>query len=145
VSVPSSNNNVGIPPIRTTPFSSTTPRGNDVRLDVAPLDGAPGTLLHQLADMRLNDLNNCPAIWKAVTHVLDKYDDLHGGVGRRRRYQAIVDAHCSDDKTIDWTFHDVQTRVEACAGVFHKLGIRKGRHVALFAENSAMWLVATIG
>ena len=54
--------------------------------------------------------------------------------------RAVYDEHMSD-RIIDQTFLEFYQSIQHTASVFqNQLGIKKGQHIALFAENSATWL-----
>jgi long-chain acyl-CoA synthetase len=58
--------------------------------------------------------------------------------------RAIYDSHHCDTK-IDQTFAQFATTIQKSAAAFAGLGIQKGDKVALFGENSAVWLMIDQG
>lgn len=55
------------------------------------------------------------------------------------------DAEALVDGALRLTFTDVVDRVRRAAGAFHALGIAKGDRVAIWAPNSAEWIIAAFG
>jgi long-chain acyl-CoA synthetase len=76
-------------------------------------------------------IQSCPALWA----------DLAKLCGDKR---ALLDEHLCDT-TVDLTFNQMEVIVKKSAAVFQKLGIKTNDKVAVFAENSAYWLVADHG
>lgn len=99
--------------------------------NVNPLDHSPNDpLINKLRTVR-DTLESCPQLWSELAKACpDK--------------RAILDEHLSDT-TIDLTFGQMEQTVRKSASVFQSLGVRKGVNVAIFAENSANWLIADHG
>jgi HIP---CoA ligase len=55
------------------------------------------------------------------------------------------DAEAIVDGPLRYTFRDVVDRIRCAAGAFADLGIDKGDRVALWAPNSAEWIIAAFG
>jgi HIP---CoA ligase len=55
------------------------------------------------------------------------------------------DAEAIVDGPLRYTFRDVVDRIRCAAGAFVDLGIDKGERVALWAPNSAEWIIAAFG
>ena len=55
------------------------------------------------------------------------------------------DAEAMVDGPLRYTFRDVVDRIRCAAGAFADLGIDKGDRVALWAPNSAEWIIAAFG
>ena len=55
------------------------------------------------------------------------------------------DAEAIVDGPLRYTFRDVVDRIRCAAGAFADLGIEKGDRVALWAPNSADWIIAAFG
>ena len=55
------------------------------------------------------------------------------------------DAEAIVDGPLRFTFRDVVDRIRCAAGAFADLGIEKGDRVALWAPNSAEWIIAAFG
>ncbi|MGA9488816.1 MAG: FadD3 family acyl-CoA ligase [Mycobacterium sp.] len=55
------------------------------------------------------------------------------------------DAEAIVDGPLRYTFRDVVDRIRCAAGAFADLGIEKGERVALWAPNSAHWIIAAFG
>jgi long-chain acyl-CoA synthetase len=83
--------------------------------------------LHTMREM----LTNCPQLWA----------ELAKNCGSER---ALFDERLCDE-TIDVTFAEMNDLVQKSAAVFQKFGVKKGTNVAIFAENSARWLVCDHG
>ncbi|GKY90979.1 hypothetical protein MPSEU_000070700 [Mayamaea pseudoterrestris] len=104
---------------------------NDPVHPLSPLDYcASDPLVNKLATMR-NQLQSCPELWMELAkYCPDK--------------RALLDEHLCDDK-IDYTFAQMNDAVQKSASVFTNLGVNKGVNVAIFAENSAVWLLVDHG
>ncbi len=72
---------------------------------------------------------NWETIPEMVLSAADRFGDAEAIVDGPRRY----------------TFHDVVDRIRCAAGAFADLGIAKGDRVALWAPNSAEWIIAAFG
>lgn len=83
--------------------------------------------LHTMREM----LTNCPQMW----------GDLAKYCGDKR---ALVDERLCDEP-IDVNFSEMYTLVRKSAAVFQNSGVKRGVHVAIFAENSARWLMCDHG
>ena len=95
-----------------------------------PLDHSSDPLVNKLCTMR-ETVTSCPAIWKELaTSCPDK--------------RALLDEHLCDKK-IDYSFKEMEEQVRRSAAAFKDLGVRKGIHVAVLGENSAMWLIVDHG
>lgn len=55
------------------------------------------------------------------------------------------DAEAVVDGPLRWTFSEVVHRIRCAAGAFADLGIEKGDRVAIWAPNSAEWIIAAFG
>jgi acyl-CoA synthetase (AMP-forming)/AMP-acid ligase II len=55
------------------------------------------------------------------------------------------DAEAIVDGSLRYTYRDVVDRIRCAAGAFADLGVEKGDRVALWAPNSAEWIVAAFG
>src|SRR5690348_1736547 len=55
------------------------------------------------------------------------------------------DAEAVVDGPLRLTFTELTERVRVAAGAFASLGVRKGDRVAIWAPNSAEWIVAAFG
>ncbi|MFZ3307015.1 MAG: FadD3 family acyl-CoA ligase [Mycobacterium sp.] len=55
------------------------------------------------------------------------------------------DAEAIVDGPLRYTFRDVVDRIRCAAGAFADLGVEKGDRVALWAPNSADWIIAAFG
>ena len=98
---------------------------------LSPLDYcASNPLVNKLSTMR-NQLQSCPELWMELAKFSpDK--------------RALLDEHLCDKK-IDLTFEQMSHTVQKSASVFSNLGVSKGLNVAIFAENSAVWLLVDHG
>jgi HIP---CoA ligase len=72
---------------------------------------------------------NWPTIPEMVVSAADRFGDA----------EAIVDG------PLRLTFHEVVDRIRCAAGAFADLGIAKGDRVAVWAPNSADWIIAAFG
>lgn len=96
-----------------------------------PLDHSKiNPLINKLHTMRMT-LENCPQIWSELAKYYPKG-------------KALVDEHMCDDK-IDLNFEQASHIVKKSAAVFRRLGISRGRNVAILGENSAKWLLIDHG
>lgn len=95
-----------------------------------PLDHAQDPLINKLHTMR-ETLQSCPELWLELGKICP---DL----------RAVLDEY-SCDTVIDQTFADFARTVQKSATVFQNLGVKKGTHVALLGENSAVWLAVDQG
>ena len=55
------------------------------------------------------------------------------------------DAEAIVDGPLRYTFRDVVDRIRCAAGAFADLGNEKGERVAIWAQNSADWVIACLG
>src|SRR3954447_9766160 len=55
------------------------------------------------------------------------------------------DAEAVVDGPLRYTFGELVARIRCAAGAFAELGIGKGDRVAIWAPNSAEWIVAAFG
>jgi long-chain acyl-CoA synthetase len=83
--------------------------------------------LHTLRDQ----LDSCPQLWTEMAKI-------------NPNQIALIDDHLCDDK-IQCDFLQMEEIVLKSAHIFQRFGVRKGTHVAIFAENSARWLMADHG
>jgi len=95
-----------------------------------PLDHASDPIINKLHTVR-DTIQSCPELWSQVARVCP---DL----------RAVFDEHMCDE-TVDQSFAEFAVTVRKSAAVFQKLGVQKGTHVAVFAENSARWLMVDQG
>jgi len=84
-------------------------------------------LINKLRTIRDSKLESCPQLWTELAEVNPN------GV-------ALIDDHLCDDKKISLTFKDMNAVVDKAAMAFGRMGLAKGQHVAILAENSARWL-----
>lgn len=84
-------------------------------------------LINKLRTVRDSKLESCPQLWTELAEVNPN------GV-------ALIDDHLCDDKKINLTFKDMNAVVDKAAMAFGRMGLAKGQHVAILAENSARWL-----
>jgi hypothetical protein len=96
-----------------------------------PLDYcASDPLVNKLMTMR-SQLQSCPELWMELAKYCPEK-------------RALLDEHMCDEK-IDYSFAQMSLMVQKSASVFSNLGVTKGVNVAIFAENSAIWLVVDHG
>src|SRR6516165_8905860 len=74
-----------------------------------------------------------PPIWQTIPEMVLSAADRFGDA------EAIVDG------PLRLTFTEVVDRIRCAAGAFAGLGIKKGERVALWAPNSADWMIAAFG
>lgn len=105
------------------------PNGSDQHHN--PLDhSSTNPLVNKLRTMR-DMLDACPDLWgELAKHCPDN--------------RALLDEHMCDDK-VDLTFAQMDDMVRKSAAVFQKLGVEKGKNVAILGENSAHWLLCDHG
>jgi long-chain acyl-CoA synthetase len=84
-------------------------------------------LINKLRTIRESKLDSCPQMWTELAKV---HPD---GI-------ALIDDHLCDDQKIELTFSDMNNIVTKAALAFGNMGLAKGQHVAILAENSARWL-----
>jgi len=84
-------------------------------------------LINKLRTIRDSKLDSCPQLWTELAEVNPE------GI-------ALVDDHLCDDKKIKLSFRDMNNVVNQAALTFGRMGLAKGQHVAVLAENSARWL-----
>ena len=98
---------------------------------VDPLDhSSSNPLANKLHTMR-EMLTSCPQMWgELAKHCGDK--------------RALFDERLCDE-AIDVNFEEMYDSVRRSAAVFEDFGVRKGVNVAIFAENSARWLMCDHG
>lgn len=84
-------------------------------------------LINKLRAIRDSKLQSCPQMWTELAEVNPK------GI-------ALIDDHLCDDKKIELTFEGMNAIVNQAALAFARMGLAKGQHVAILAENSARWL-----
>jgi len=103
----------------------------DAHHPVDPLDhSSSNPLANKLHTMR-EMLTSCPQMWGELA----KY------CGDNR---ALVDERLCDEP-IDVNFTEMYDLVRRSAAVFQGFGVQKGVNVAIFAENSARWLICDHG
>lgn len=90
-----------------------------------------GSLIDRLAYVRQN-AKSCPDLWMQLAKTCPS------------KSRAIYDSHHCDKK-IDQTFSQFADTIQKSASAFQRLGIQKGDKVALFGENSAVWLMVDQG
>jgi long-chain acyl-CoA synthetase len=83
--------------------------------------------LHTLRDK----LEFCPQLWTEMGQINPQ------GI-------ALIDDHLCDDK-IRVTFSQMDEIIRTSAAIFQRFGVQPGTNVAIFAENSARWLMADHG
>lgn len=91
------------------------------------LDHSDNPLINKLRAIRNTKLESCPQVWTEVAEV--NPDGI-----------ALIDDHLCDDKKISLTFKGMNAIVNQAALAFGRMGLSKGQHVAILAENSARWL-----
>jgi len=84
-------------------------------------------LINKLRTIRDSKLDSCPELWTEMSKV--NPDGI-----------ALIDDHLCDDQKISLTFRDMDGVVNQAALAFARMGLVKGKHVAILAENSARWL-----
>lgn len=84
-------------------------------------------LINKLRTIRETKLQNCPQLWTELAEVNPN------GV-------ALIDDHLCDKEAINLSFAQMNTIVNRAALAFGRMGLSKGNHVAILAENSARWL-----
>jgi len=84
-------------------------------------------LINKLKTIRESTLDSCPQMWTELAKVHPN------GI-------ALIDDHLCDDQKIELTFSDMNQIVNQAALAFARMGLTKGQHVAILAENSARWL-----
>lgn len=84
-------------------------------------------LINKLRTIRNSKLESCPQMWTELAAVTPD------GI-------ALIDDHLCDKKKIQLTFSQMNTVVDQAALAFGRMGLSKGKHVAILAENSARWL-----
>ena len=88
---------------------------------------ADNPLINKLRTVRDSTLESCPQLWTELTKVNPN------GI-------ALIDEHLCDDKKLTLTFQDMDKIVDKAALAFGRMGLSKGKNVAILAENSARWL-----
>lgn len=78
---------------------------------------------------------------RAARSIPDVFESLAQAVGSKC---AVVDEHHKSDN-IRWTYRELVGNMREFSAGLQRLGLRPGDTVALFAENSARWLVADQG
>jgi long-chain acyl-CoA synthetase len=99
--------------------------------DNNPLDHAEDARINKLHTIR-ETARSVPELWMRIAEVVP---DL----------RAVYDAHHCDGKLVDLTFQQFSNEIRKSARVFRDLGVSKSTNVAIFAENSAHWLLADQG
>jgi non-ribosomal peptide synthetase component F len=94
------------------------------------LDHANDPLINKLHTLR-ETATSCPQLWLELGQTCPNL-------------RAVLDEHMCDCK-IEQTFGEFATTIQKSAAVFAELGIAKGKNVAVFAENSAVWLMVDQG
>mmetsp|Transcript_25711 Transcript_25711/g.70727 ORF Transcript_25711/g.70727 Transcript_25711/m.70727 type:complete len:834 (-) Transcript_25711:183-2684(-) len=84
-------------------------------------------LINKLRTIRDSKLDSCPQLWTELAKVNPE------GV-------ALIDDHLCDKEKINLTFRQMNSIVNQAALAFGRMGLSKGQHVAILAENSARWL-----
>lgn len=84
-------------------------------------------LINKLRTVRESKIQNCPQIW---TELAEVYPD---GI-------ALIDEHLCDKEKIQLSFSQMNSVVDKAALAFGRMGLSKGDHVTILAENSARWL-----
>ena len=92
-------------------------------LDVASTD----PMINKLRTIRESRLQSCPQLWTELTEI--NPDGI-----------ALIDEHLCDKQNIQLTFSQMNSVVNKAALAFGRMGLSKGKHVAILAENSARWL-----
>jgi len=100
-------------------------------LPINPLDHSTRDPLINALRKTRDIVSSCPGLWVELAKLC----------GDKR---AVLDEHLCD-QTVDLTFADMSKTIQASASAFLDLGVEKGVNVALFAENSAKWLIADHG
>ena len=93
-----------------------------------PLDhSTTNPLINKLHTIR-QTIQSCPELWYELSQACPTL-------------RAVYDEHMSD-RIIDQTFEEFYQSIQRSASVFQtQLGIKKGQHISMFAENSATWLM----
>ena len=89
-------------------------------------------MINKLHTLRESKLENCPQLWTEMAVI-------------NPNQLALIDDHLCDQIPIQVTFAQMEELVRTSAAIFQKWGIGPGSNVALFAENSARWLMADHG
>jgi len=98
------------------------------RLQLNELDySSTNPLINKLRTIRDSKLDSCPQLW---TELAAANPD---GI-------ALIDDHLCDKLKISLTFQQMNAVVNQAALAFGRMGLTKGQHVAILAENSARWL-----
>lgn len=97
--------------------------------EIPQVSGNP--LINRLHFMREQLLNSCPQLWTEMAKI-------------NPDVVALIDDHLCDTK-IRLTFGQMEEIVRTSAAIFQSFGVRSGMNVAIFAENSARWLMADHG
>eukprot|EP00536_Pseudo-nitzschia_multiseries_P005022 jgi/Psemu1/238141/estExt_Genewise1.C_900067 len=84
-------------------------------------------LINKLRTIRDSKLESCPQLWTELSEV--NPDGI-----------ALIDDHLCDKEKISLTFRQMNSIVNQAALAFGRMGLSKGQHVAILAENSARWL-----
>ena len=87
-------------------------------------------MMNKLHSMR-ERLTSCPQLWTEMAQIHP--DQI-----------ALMDEHLCDQH-ISVTFSEMEELVRTSAAIFQRLGVTKGRNVAVLGENSARWLMADHG
>jgi AMP-binding enzyme len=104
----------------------------DKTMPLNPLDHSPNDpVINKLRSMR-DSLQSCPDVWRQLATICPNL-------------RAVYDEHLSDT-VIDETFAQFSVSVQKSAAVFaQQLGVQLNAKVAVFGENSAMWLMIDQG
>ena len=101
----------------------------ETNIPLEPID-VKDELVNELHLMR-NQVSCVPKIWS----------ELAASCPEKR---AVYDDHLCDSPT-DLSFREMNRKIQRCAAAFRRLGVGKGDNVAIFAENSAKWLICDQG
>jgi long-chain acyl-CoA synthetase len=89
-------------------------------------------MINKLHTLRESKLENCPQLWTEMAQI-------------NPTQIALIDDHLCDSVKIQVTFAQMEELVRTSAAIFQQWGVGRGSNVALFAENSARWLMADHG
>lgn len=125
-----SNTNVGVSSL---PLShGGRPTVNSSLVEISSIDySSTNPLINKLHVLR-RTLQNVPGLWTEMAKI-------------NPHQIAVIDERNCDDNKIQLTFAEMEETVRTSAAVFQGLGVKKGMNVAIFADNSARWLMADHG
>lgn len=96
-----------------------------------PLEPTSLTPLISKLQITRSNLKNCPSIWSEIAIHLPSS-------------LALIDEHHCEN-TVTYTFEEMSDLVNKASSIFRSRGVTRGHNVALFGENSALWLICDHG